>query len=183
VDGVAFLFNAYCPPRDWLVPAVTWGSLLILLLSGFLAINAIMRRQWMEGERYSLPLARIPSMMLGEPGEGQGLPRLWTMRVMWIGVALGLGWGLLRGFHFYNPAVPDTAILVDLKPYFNEASWGHFWDHVTFQVTALFVAVAVFVELNVLMSLVVGFFAFRAAFIDPLMYSILSTMAASSGRS
>jgi len=164
-DGVTFLFNAYCPPREWLVPAVTWGSLLILLLSGFLAINAIMRRQWMEGERYSLPLARIPSMMLGEPGEGQGLPRLWTMRVMWVGVALGLGWGLLRGFHFYNPAVPDTAILVDLKPYFNEASWGHFWDHVTFQVTALFVAVAVFVELNVLMSLVVGFFAFRALYL------------------
>jgi len=162
-EGLVFLLQAGIPVREWATPLATWGGLAVLLLAGALAINVIMRRQWVEGERYALPLTRIPSALIGEPDETGNIGRVWALKVLWVGVGLGLLWGMMRGFHFYNPDVPSTEIKVDLGPYFGPA-WGGFWHGVTFQVVAVFVAVAVFVELNVLMSLVAGFLAFRALY-------------------
>jgi hypothetical protein len=163
LEGLAFLLKGGIPVSDWATPLMTWGALIALLLGGALAINVIMRRQWVDGERYPLPLTRIPSALVGEPDERGSIAAIWTTRVLWTGVVIGLGWGLLRGFHFYNPSVPDTEIKIEMGPYFGPA-WGGFWQGVTFQVVAVFVAVAVFVELNVLMSLVVGFLAYRGLY-------------------
>jgi hypothetical protein len=159
-QGLGFLLTGGIPLSDWAVPLAAWGSFVGLLLLGALAINVIMRRQWVDGEKYPLPLARIPAALIGEPGNPGAAGAVWRNRVMWGGVILGLTWGLLKGLHFYNPAIPDTAIRIDLSPYFGPA-WGGFWGGVFFEVVAIFVAVAVFVELNVLMSLIAGFFAFR----------------------
>jgi hypothetical protein len=160
-QGLGFLLAGGIPLADWATPLAAWGSFIGMLLLGALAINVIMRRQWVDGEKYPLPLARIPAALIGEPGDSGASGAVWRNRGLWAGAILGLAWGLLKGLHFYNPAIPDTAIRIDLSPYFGPA-WGGFWNGVFFEVVAIFVAVAVFVELNVLMSLIVGFLAFRA---------------------
>ena len=156
--GLKFFLSGYIPIADWLEPLSAWGALILLVLSGTLCINVIMRRKWLETERYSLPLTRIPLALIGADGEN-----IWRNRVMWAGFGASLGWGLLRGWNFYNPAVPDTNVMVALQPYFGEG-WGGMWDGVEFRVLALLVAVAVFIELNILLSIVVGFFLFRAIY-------------------
>lgn len=162
-EGLAFLLKAGIPISDWTGMLATWGSLIGLILAGALAINVVMRRAWVDGERLPLPLARIPEALFGNAQDESSFARLWSMRVLWVGVILGLGWGLLRGLHFYNPNIPDTNINIDLAPYFGD-SMGDFWKNVKFKVFAVFVAVSVFVELNVLASLVVGYFAYRSLF-------------------
>ena len=161
--GVVFLLKSGIPFLEWTELLVVWGSLIAFILVGALAINVLMRRAWVDGERLPLPLARIPQALVGNPEEEGPFARIWSMRVFWVGAILALIWGLLRGLHFYNPNIPDANIKIDLAPYFG-ASMGDFWKEQQFQVLAVVVAVSVFVELNVLASLVVGYFAYRSLF-------------------
>ena len=156
--GAIYYFGGFVPWRDWLGPLVAWGGWILLLLTGTFCLNVIFRKKWMETERYSLPLTRIPLALIGAEGGN-----LWKNRVFWAGFGVSLFWCLMKGWNFYNPAVPDLNIKVDLAPYFG-AGWGGMWDGVNFQVLALLVGVAVFIELNILLSIVAGFFLFRSLY-------------------
>lgn len=160
------------PWRHWFTPFLTWYSFGALVLLGTLAMAAIMHRQWIENERYPLPNTQIPMMILGqEPGEKQGLlSGIWRNRIMWIGFATAFFWCMMKGWNAYNSNVPDMNIRVDLSPYFTDPAWGRMWRgeevrNVTFHVTAIVLALAIFMELNVLFSLVLGFFLFRLQFL------------------
>ncbi len=81
---------------------------------------------------------------------------------MWLGFAVCFFWCLMRTWHAFNPNVPNMEIDVKLKPYFDAPSWGGMWNSVAFSVSAIVLSIAIFMELNVLLSLVIGFFLFRS---------------------
>jgi hypothetical protein len=159
--GIKYLLTGFIPWNEWWRPMLAWGGMLSLILIGTLSVAVIMRRKWIDSERFSLPLTRIPMMIIGEPGEsGKSiLPGIWRNRVMWIGFALGFLWCGLKLASFYNPAIPNPGIEVPIGPYFGP-EWGQTWN-ITFAVFAIFLSLAIFVELNILISFVVGFFIFR----------------------
>ena len=163
--GLRFLVTGYIPVADWLDTAVAWSAPILLLLLGTLAINVLLRRQWAESERYSFPLFQIPRAILGQEDEPASAPfaAVWRNRYLWAGFAITVVWGLMKGWHFYNPKVPDTSIKVALNQYLTDPNWGAMWQ-TEFTVSALFLAIAMFFELNVLGSIVIGFLAFRALF-------------------
>lgn len=163
LKGLKFLIAGYIPVSDWVQTAVAWSTPIGLLLLGLLAVSVLMRRQWAENERYPFPLARIPVALIGEPEEADSpvWAAVWRNRIMWAGFAVALTWGLLRMWAFYNPRVPDTTIDVPLSQYLDDPSWGGMWG-VSFSVSAAVVSICMFFELNVLLSFVVGFFAYRA---------------------
>jgi hypothetical protein len=157
-EGVKYLAAGYIPLADWAEPVLTWTGFVALVLMATLAVNVIMRRQWIESERYQMPIAQVPLALLGPPGEpDQAVPSIWRSRVMWAGFAVAMAWCLMRGWNFYNPNVPDVGIRVVLKDYFSGPAWGKTFENVFFEVSAVFVALAVFMELNILASLLVGF--------------------------
>ncbi|NLF30911.1 MAG: hypothetical protein GX591_08500 [Planctomycetes bacterium] len=170
--GVLFLLSGFIPVARWVEPLLWWLGFFLLLLTASLAMNVLLRRQWMENERYPMPLARIPMALIGYGSDDLAadlrhegaLPRIWLNRMMWAGLAVGGLWTLMRAWHFYNPKVPDLSIYVPLKPYFSDPGYGEMWTNVYFMVSALFVSLAMFMELNVLGSLVVGFFVHRSLF-------------------
>ena len=191
--GLGYLVSAYIPWGDWWQPLLAWGSYLALILAGTFAVAVIMRREWIESQRFPLPLAQIPLFFLADKGaegkprsvveeKGGGearretptttpyrrRPRLlvagWFNRSMWAGFAVTFVWCALRGWHDFNIAVPDLAIDVRLQPYISDPTFGHMWSPVSFKVLAVFLGAAVFLELNVLMSLIIGYFLFRAQF-------------------
>lgn len=159
--GIKFLLAGYVPWGEWLTPLFTWGSLLALVLLGTLALMVIMRRKWMDGERFSMPLTQIPVSLIGRDEDGP-FSSIWRNRMMWYGFGVSFFWCVLRAMQFYNPNLPDLNIAIPLGSYFGQ-EWGQMWN-ITFSVVAIFLAVAVFIELNVLFSLVVGFFLFRMLF-------------------
>lgn len=169
--GIRYIVSGYVPWREWLRPVITWGSYALLLLTGTLGIALLFRRQWMESERYPLPLTRLPLAFLGEPGSGDGdaLPALWRRKTVWVGFGLAMFWCLMKAWHAYNATVPNMNVEVELAPYFTSPAWGETWHgkevrNVTFAVSALILGVCVFMELHILMSLVAGFFLFRAQY-------------------
>ncbi|HUW33983.1 MAG TPA: DUF6785 family protein [Planctomycetota bacterium] len=163
--GLKFLVTGYIPVGDWLNTAVAWSAPIVLLLMGTLAINVLLRRQWAESERYAFPLFQIPRAIMGSEDEPGAAPfaAVWRNRYLWAGFALAVAWGLMKGWHFYNPKVPDTSIKVSLNQYLTDPNWGAMWQ-TEFTVSALFLSIAMFFELNVLGSIVIGFLAYRALF-------------------
>lgn len=161
--GLKFLVSGYIPLADWGETALAWSTPIVLLLLGLFAVGVLMRKQWAESERYSLPLAKLPLALIGEPDEENGSvwALVWRHRLMWTGVVVGLVWGLLRMWAFYNSRFPDTAIEIPLSQYLDDPGWNGMWN-VKLTVSAIIVSICMFFELNVLLSFVVGFFAYRS---------------------
>lgn len=162
--GLGFILGGYIPLREWVRPALVWSAYILLLCGAFLAANVIMRKQWAESERYPLPNTRIPLAMIGaEETDDRAFAAVWRNRFMWAGFAFALTWGLLKGWHVFNPRIPDLAIEVPLGPYFRNPSLGGMFN-VNFIVSIFIVSIAVFFDLNVLISLVLGYWLFRSLY-------------------
>jgi hypothetical protein len=161
--GLCYILKGYIPVRDWAGPVAVWTLFILLILSATLAINIIMRRQWLDSERFQLPMARIPAMLLDD-GESRdrAMSAIWANRVMWAGFATALVWMLLRAWHGYNPKVPDVSVKVVMKEYFRDASWGAMFSRWQFEIDGIFLSLCIFMELNVLLSLVVGYMGFKS---------------------
>jgi hypothetical protein len=165
--GVKFVLGGYIPIRDWMGPMLTWTSFVGLILLGTAAMAIIMRKQWLESERYQMPVTRIPLAMMDYSEEGASeevLPPLWKNRLMWGGFAVALFWMLMKTWNFYNPKVPDMSVRVALQPLFSDPGWGQMWSNVRFEIAAIFLSLCIFMELNVLISIVIGYFLFRGQY-------------------
>jgi hypothetical protein len=166
--GLGYIMQGYIPLREWMRPAVVWSLYVFLLCGAFFAVNVIMRKKWAESERYPLPLTRIPLAIMGtdDPDAGQrGFSSVFQNRYLWAGLIISLVWCMLKGWHAYNPRVPDLRIDVPLGPYFLNPAWGGMFNGTHFSVSAFIVSIAVFFELNVLLSFVVGYWLYRAAYL------------------
>jgi hypothetical protein len=166
--GLGYIVEGYIPLREWARPALFWGAYVFLLCGAFFAVNVIMRKKWAESERYPLPLTRIPLAMMGtdDPDVARrGFSSVFQNPYMWAGFIVSLFWCMMKGWHAYNPRVPDLSINVPLGPYFLNPAWGGMFNGTTFTVNAFIVSIAVFFELNVLLSFVIGYWLSRAAWL------------------
>lgn len=167
--GVKWIMSGGIPYAEWRDPAVFWLSYLTLLLTGTFVIAVIMRRQWVENERYPLPVAQIPIRLLGlnerpEDLATGRLPSIWKTGVMWSGFALTLFWCLMKVWAAYNSSVPNLSINVPLGPYFSDSGLAPVFSDVSFKVGSIFLAIGLFMELNILMTIVLGFFLIQTQF-------------------
>lgn len=166
IAGLRFLFWDYIRAGDWWRPALAWGGLMVLVGAASFVLVMIMRRQWIDHERLPLPLLQVPRLLLGlEDAEGASvIPRVFRNPLFWVGFAVALLWCSLKIWAMVNSSVPDTNVFVPLKPYFNDPGFGRMWSNVYVTISVVVVGLAVFIELNILTSLVFGFFLYRAQF-------------------
>ena len=162
--GVEYMLAGYIPWRDWVVPFSAWTSFIAILLVGCLAVNIIMRKQWLENERFLMPLTRIPIALLGGDGE-EGAKPIWKSSLAWSGFVVALAWALLKAAHFYNPKVPDTTIFIRGSEVLGDAGWGGMFTGPKFEINGIFLSLAVFMELNILISIVIGYWCYRLEYL------------------
>ena len=164
LKGVAFLLSGHIPLRDWVRPAAIWSAFVLLLLLALFCVNVIMRRKWAESERYPMPNARIPLAIVGA-GEDESSPwaAIWTNRYVWAGLLFGLFFGLVKGWHFYNSRIPNLTVDIPLSDYITNPVFGATF-HTSFVFLLTICSIAVFFELNVLLSMVLGYWIFRASY-------------------
>lgn len=170
--GLKFLFTGYIPLRQWIQPAVVWLVLFGGLFTGFLGLNILMRRQWAENERFAFPQTIMPRLLFAEGEDGQGgvFYVLLRNRAMWLGFIITMPLVLLRGLHFYNPAIPAPIIestfqfgsLVTnplAKAYLQDVAMDLGWIGAGFTFSML--AIALLIDTQVLFSLWASFFLFQ----------------------
>ncbi|MBA3685980.1 MAG: hypothetical protein H0W72_12190 [Planctomycetes bacterium] len=146
------------PWSEWGVCLTAWASFMTLLMGAVFGCTMLLRKPWIEHERLPLPLLKGVGRLIGVEGQG-----LWNNRWFWGAFAAALLWCQACYWHTHIEAVPDPSIALPLKAYFSDPGWGHMWE-VLFSVSAVYVGIAVFFELNVLASLVAGFWLFRSLY-------------------
>jgi len=92
------------PWAAWRGPLTAWGAIALSIYVGSFCLMALVRRDWIEGQRLVFPLAQIPLETVGYRGI-PGTPLL-RQRIFWVGFSVSFLYGMLGLLHAYYPAVP-----------------------------------------------------------------------------
>ena len=104
--------------RAWLVPALAWSAFIILFLFMALCFNTIIRKQWIDHEKLSYPIIRLPQEMIANSSG------FLSSRLMWLGFGIAFALELIAGIHYLYPIVPSPRLKYDIGRYFTERPWN-----------------------------------------------------------
>ncbi|MBM3239273.1 hypothetical protein FJZ31_23520 [Candidatus Poribacteria bacterium] len=101
----------------WLKPAIVWSSYVLVTYFVMVCLSVILRKQWVESERFAFPLVKLPADIVEAPSS------FFTNRTMWIGAAIPIILHILNGIHRYFPTVPQIPLYFYLDQYFTDRPW------------------------------------------------------------
>jgi hypothetical protein len=94
------------PWQTWLAPLAWWGAFILAVYLVMVAIVAILRKQWVENERLTFPLAQLPLEMATTETPTAAWPSLFRSRAMWAGFAIPAVLLSYNGLCKYATGVP-----------------------------------------------------------------------------
>lgn len=108
------------PWHQWIGPLMWWALLALLIFGAFLCLASILRRQWVDNEKLSFPLAQLPLEMVGgERGAG-----FWRNPFTWIGFAIPAIVFTVNGLHGWYPSMPSFNLAIWITPYLVNPPWN-----------------------------------------------------------
>jgi hypothetical protein len=107
--------GARIPWQQWYRPVGTWAAFLLLFYLSVLFMCGILRRQWVDRERLQFPLARVPLEFAEGSGERGLLPAIFQNRAFLLGLAVTLGFRLLRDLPLFFGATSGWNVQIPLK--------------------------------------------------------------------
>ena len=170
VKGLGYLLKGYIPIKQWVRPVLAWLAIIACMFLGFYGASMLMRKQWVDNERLTLPQTIIPRQLFGEVQDEHGhvARPIFKNRIMWMGFALAFLMASLKGWNFYNPDIPAPVFpAVDFATYV-EAEWLKavltnvgIGLSIGAGISLVVIAVALLVETDILFSLWIMFLLFR----------------------
>jgi hypothetical protein len=100
-------FTRVVPWRAWWRPLGLWAVFIMALYACTIALLTIIRKQWVEHERLTFPIARVPQELCAAAAEPFGRNSPLGSWLFWFGFAAPALVGSLRALHGYCPSVPD----------------------------------------------------------------------------
>lgn len=107
------------PWRAWSVPLLMWSSFLIAWFCSMLGLMALFRRQWMDKERLTFPIAQLALDISDQEGR-RVLGGFFGNPLMWIGFVIGCVFNIGNILKAWNPAVPALGQTYDIGRLFTE---------------------------------------------------------------
>lgn len=107
--------------RVWVGPLVAWFVLLLFVFCLFICMGTLMRKRWVEQERLSFPLTRLPLAILNNDIETQPLLK---SQMFWLGFALMVVVFGINGLAANIPAIPQLTLDYDLTANVTERPWS-----------------------------------------------------------
>ncbi len=108
------------PWRPWIIPTLSWLTLILLTYAAFLAMSAFLQHLWADHELLSFPLVQLPLEMIS----GEGSHEFVRDRMMWLGFSVPLVLFGLNGLHQIYPQVPQLPVSVNLNQYMTGRPWS-----------------------------------------------------------
>lgn len=134
----------------WLVPLASWSIYIVALLGAMLCLNLLLYRYWMQSERLSFPVTRLPLSLIVSGGES--VP-FWRTRGFWIAAGLAGGVDLWNQATMFWPSLPFISKVITPSP--DPASpFGYF----AISLYPFFIGLAYFMPQDLAASAVVFFF-------------------------
>ena len=107
----------------WMKPILVWSAFIFLFYCVTICVSIVIRKQWVERERYVFPLVSIPVEMVQQTSGNRNLNGFFKKRLIWIGCGIAAVFHLLNGLHEYFPAIPSIPNRYDLYTPFTERPW------------------------------------------------------------
>ncbi|MBI2298551.1 MAG: hypothetical protein HYU66_06285 [Armatimonadetes bacterium] len=145
----------------WLRPMLVYGVFSAALFTVFLCLGVVLRRQWVEHERFTFPIAQLPVEMVREPESGALLPPLFRSTGMWATVVILTIIHTFNGMHQVYSAVPQVGLYQWHLEGLVGRGWKT-WNWVRLSVYPLTVGFSYFISNEVLLSLWLFYALFRA---------------------
>jgi hypothetical protein len=114
----------HVPWSAWIGPLIGWGTFGFFFTGASFCFAALLRKQWIENERFAFPLMTLPLMLAEEPREGQSVNDLLKNPILWAGAALPTLFHSLNGTHLLYPNVPEIPLHWNLMDYFTASPWN-----------------------------------------------------------
>ena len=112
--------GASIPWGAWLLPLFSWGIFLMVLYFVTICAVSILRKEWVERERLSFPLAQLPvAMVQTERGR---IPNLFKNKLFWLGFVIPCLLSSLTALHKYFPMVPAVNLAKSVPVFRQTAS-------------------------------------------------------------
>ena len=107
------------PWRDWGTPLVMWTLFMTAWFCAMLGLMVLFRRQWMDKERLTFPIAQLALDISDQEGR-RILGGFFGNPLMWIGFAIGAAFNIGNILRAWNPAVPALGQNYDIGRLFTE---------------------------------------------------------------
>jgi len=102
--------------KAWLLPILWWTLFFFALVFVMLCINIILRRQWIEREKLTYPIAQLPYELTTEGGQSSFFKnKLFLLGFGVVGII-----ELLNSLNYFFPAIPKLVVRTNLQKFFTE---------------------------------------------------------------
>ena len=135
----------------WLTPLLAWAAISLSMLFCFVCLATILRKQWVDNERLTFPLTKVP-LALAENKAGR--ESFFRNKLMWLGFAIPTVIFVVNGMHAINPAFPQVLVRYHLHYAFH--SLGGAWQSIGWTIASWSMAaigLAYFLPAELLFSL------------------------------
>ena len=89
---------------------MVWCSYMLMSYFVMVCLSTILRRQWVDHERFSFPLVRLPVEMVENADSKTRLNSFLLNRTMWIGAGLAMILHIINGLNAHVPSVPQIPL-------------------------------------------------------------------------
>lgn len=107
------------PWGAWVTPVAAWTLFMTAWFCAMMGLMALFRRQWMDKERLTFPIAQLALDISDQEGK-RILGGFFGNPLMWIGFGLGCAFNIGNILHAWNPAVPAMGQTYDIGRLFTE---------------------------------------------------------------
>lgn len=155
------------PWIPWIQPLLIWGLFVLVFYFTIICLSTILRKQWVERERFSFPLIQIPVQLAAEPDRGTLLNSFFKNKLLWVGMILPLVIHFINGLHAHFPTVPQIPLIFDIDRAFTEKPWHtlRMWPGMKIAIYFSVIGVASLLTLEVSFSLWFFFLFFKLQYI------------------
>lgn len=160
-------FNGYrkgdehIPWGAWAGPLFFWGILALLFLLATFSVCSLLRRQWVENEKFSFPFVTLPVLLAEEPEPGRRVNALFRSPLLWLGFFICTAIHTINGVHKMYPQVPEILLRWDLNQFMRVRPWDQIgWFPA--QIYIMVIGIAYLLPAEVCFSLWFFFLVFKA---------------------
>lgn len=112
------------PWRAWLRPVAVWGIYAFALYAVMIGLSVLLRRRWVEYERFTFPLVQLPIELVKSPEPGRVLNSFLSNRSMWLGASVVFALHFWNGmWHYHQGLIPQIPMYNTIR--FREGPLAH----------------------------------------------------------
>ncbi len=162
--------GAPIPWAAWVRPLFYWSQFVVLLYSIFFCLATIVRRQWMDNEKYSFPLVKLPAMMAETPEPGKTLNDFLRDPLLWTAIILVSLVHTVKGLHLFYPAIIDIPLAFQSTDWITTPPYNSV-NNITIAIFPLVIGFSYLLSSDVCLSLWLFYIVFKLQVLFGAMHS------------